>query len=153
MLLCRLQDNPTLGGILAGAHGLEFTQPFHDKRVVELALAIPQELYSGDGKQRYLARTALADLYPAEFQTRLPGNIDRMPDFMGMAKQIEPQILAEIDRLEKSPTLSRYFDFPRMRRMLIQRPRDQRDPEFRVRQVARAFLYARYMEWFTRDNR
>jgi hypothetical protein len=42
--------------ISGAAHGLEFTQPFHDERVVEFGLAIPEALYFKNGKTRYLAR-------------------------------------------------------------------------------------------------
>ncbi len=73
----------------AARHGLELTRPFHDKRVVELALAVPQDLYVKNGRNRYLACAALKDIYPREFQntlaeerrrnSRLPahGEIDR----------------------------------------------------------------------------
>ena len=94
-------------------HGLQFTQPFHDKRVVELALAIPEDLYFRDGRQRYLARTALADLLPTEFQTRSWRNTPLIPDLVKMAKAQEPRLLAEIDRLQAIPRLAAYFDFPR----------------------------------------
>src|SRR5271156_6132749 len=44
--LTRVMDGSSPGRAAKGAiHGLELTRPFHDKRVVELALAIPQELY------------------------------------------------------------------------------------------------------------
>src|SRR6202041_1671918 len=68
--LRRVQNVDTPAGTFSARHGLEFTQPFHDKRVVELALAIPEDLYFRNGRHRYLARTALADVLPAEFQTR-----------------------------------------------------------------------------------
>src|SRR5450755_2653909 len=46
------------GSLQAAACGLEFTQPFRDKRVVELALAIPEDLWIKSGRERYLARQA-----------------------------------------------------------------------------------------------
>jgi asparagine synthase (glutamine-hydrolysing) len=153
--LRRMQDGAAMGGsIAAAAQGLEFTQPFHDKRVVELALAIPEDLYFRDGRSRYLARTALVDLYPPEFRQRLPGNDDLTPDFMAMAKRVEPEILAEIDRMAESGKLSRYFDFQKMRKMLVQQRSSGRNPrlEYRTRQAMLGFLYARYVEWFTRGN-
>ncbi len=63
--LLRQQGYPSSGRALnAAANGLEFTQPFHDKRVVELALAIPEALQMRNGRDRDLARRALADIYP-----------------------------------------------------------------------------------------
>ena len=142
------------GSIPAAAHGLEFTQPFHDKRVVELGLAIPEELYLKNGKTRYLARQALKDLYPQEYQDRPPGNDDSSPDNLVMVKRIEPRMLAEIDRMAEKPYLSRYFDFPRMRKMLTRRKIDQHASghEFDINQAMVAFLAARYIEWFRGEN-
>lgn len=154
-VLNRLQNAPAhAGSISAAANGLEFTQPFHDKRVVELGLAIPEELYVKHGRERHLARTALKDIYPPEFQTRGPGNDDLGPDFLMMAKSIEPQMLAEIGRMEMAGKLSKYFDFPRMRRMLTRRRIDQHASgnELDTRQAMLSFLIARYVEWFRGDN-
>ncbi len=153
--LRRQQNFPMLGrSVAAAAHGLELTHPFHDKRVVELGLAIPEELYVKNGRERYLARVALKDLYPPEYQTRGPGNDDIAPDFLMMAKSVEPQVLAEIDRIEKAGKLSKYFDFPRMRRMLTRRRIEQHASgnEYDTQQAMQGFLMARYIEWFRGDN-
>src|SRR5581483_596571 len=116
------QDSPAIGGSGPAAwHGLELTQPYQDKRVGELALAVPEGHFLKDGEERWLARTALADVYPPEFQERMPGNDDIGPDFLAMAKRVEPRVLAEIDRMEQAGKLGDYFDFPRMRRMLTRR--------------------------------
>jgi len=138
------------GSISSAAHGMEFTQPFHDKRVVELGLAIPEELWMKHGRERHLARTTLKDLLPPAFQTRPPGTEDLQPDFLAMAKRIEPRVLAEIDRMEAAGKLTRMFDFAKMRRMLTRRRLDQHRSgnEFDTRQAMRAFVIARYIEWF-----
>lgn len=62
-------------------------------------LAVPEELLFRNGRNRYLARMALKDVLPLEYQDRRPVDHDDMkPDFLAMAKRIEPQVLAEIDR-------------------------------------------------------
>ena len=71
----------------AALHGLEFTQPFHDKRVIELALAIPDEFHVHNGRQRFLAITALKDVLPPAFQSRGKDNHQVAPD---SADMIEP---------------------------------------------------------------
>jgi asparagine synthase (glutamine-hydrolysing) len=150
-----VQDARAIGtSIPAASHGLEFTQPFHDKRIVEFGLAIPESLYFKNGRTRHLARTALADLLPPEYQDRPPGNDDLGPDFLAMAKRVEPRVLAEIDRLEKFARLKKLFDFARMRAMLTRRTIDQHNSgsEFDTRQAHLAFLHARYIEWFNGDN-
>jgi asparagine synthase (glutamine-hydrolysing) len=138
----------------AMAHGMEFTQPFHDKRVVELGLAIPEEYFLRNGRERHLARRALADLYPPEFQNRPDGNAALQPDFMTMAARLRPALLAEIDRMERAGKLSAYVDFAKMRRMLT-RSRPGRSGAFYespTRHAIRAFVWARYIEWFTGGN-
>ena len=138
----------------ASAHGMEFTEPFHDKRVVELGLAIPEDYCLRDGRERDLARKALKGLYPPEFQTRRDGNDAFQPDFMEMTARLRPALLTEIDRMEQSGRLSAQLDFTKLRRMLNRtlpgRPGTPSEPA--TRQAIRAFIWGRYIEWFTGGN-
>lgn len=152
----KIRGGASTGGAAAAArNGLSLTRPFHDKRVVELALAIPEDLYVKSGRSRYLACTALNDVYPSEFQERSRLNDDQIPDFQAMAKRIEPQILAELQRMEGSPALSRYVDFAKIRRLLAARgPEDHNSGwEQETHTAMRGVMLARYIEWFRRDNR
>lgn len=141
------------GGGAAAVHGLEFTQPFHDKRVVELALAIPDELHVHNGRQRFLAITALEDVLPPAFQNRGKDKHQRAPDAADMIERALPKILAEIDRMETAGNLSGYFDFPRMRKMLQQQPKNahRANPEHYVPGVV-SFQLARFVERFRGYN-
>ena len=155
-VLQRLMAGPAPGmAVEAARHGLELTRPFHDKRVVELALAVPQDLYVKNGRNRYLACTALKDVYPREFQTRWRKNDDEIPDFQRMAKSIEPQLLAEIARMEQSEKLGGYIDFAKIRRLLAARGPDDHNSgwEQETQLALRGYLVARFIEWFRRDNR
>jgi asparagine synthase (glutamine-hydrolysing) len=138
----------------AAAHGMELTLPFHDKRVVELGLAIPEDYFIRNGRERHLARTALKDVYPPEFQTRRDHNDALQPDFMDMAERFTPTILAEIDRMEAAGKVSGYFDLAEMRRMLTRtlpgRPGVR--SQSATRNAIHAFIWARYIEWFTGGN-
>jgi asparagine synthase (glutamine-hydrolysing) len=49
---------------LATSLGVELRTPFDDRRVVELALALPEELRRRDGLTRWVVREALAGLLP-----------------------------------------------------------------------------------------
>ncbi len=143
------------GASMAALHGLELTRPFHDKRVVELALAIPQDLYVKNGRNRYLACAALKDVYPREFQNRWRKNDDQIPDFQCMVKSIEPQLLAEIAQMEESKNLNRYIDFAQIRALLASRDAAQHNSgwEQETQLAAHGFLMARYLSWFWRSNR
>ena len=139
----------------AAGHGLELTRPFHDKRVVELALAIPQELYVRNGRNRYLACAALRDIYPREFQTRWRMNDDEIPDFQRMAKSIEPRLLVDIARMERSDKLAACVDFAKIRHLLAARGPDDHNSgwEQDTQLALHGYMVARYLEWFRRDNR
>jgi asparagine synthase (glutamine-hydrolysing) len=145
----RCHHGPQAWSIPAAHHGLEFTQPFHDKRVVEFGLAIPGEFHVKAGRPRAIPLAALHDLYPPEFQQRMPSREYIGGDFGGMADRIRPYVLGEIDRMEKEGRLSRYFDFKRMRRMVA--ARSERE-SFNSKMGFRAFMYARFVEWFEGRN-
>lgn len=148
-----MQASPAMGSALhAAAHGMEFMQPYHDKRVVELGLAIPPDLYVKDGRNRHLARTTLQDIYPPEFQRRGSENDEWVPDYAEMIERVRPRVLTEIERMQKEGRLSRYYDFDRMRAMLTGRP-GKAPSQQAVWVAVRSFLHASYIEWFQRDNR
>jgi len=140
---------------LAATHRLELTRPFHDKRVVELALAIPEDLYVKNGRSRYLACAALRDIYPREFQSRSRLNDHAAPDFQRIVKSLEPQLLAELSRMEQSRELASYFDFAKIRGLLAARGADDHNSgwEQDTQMAISGFLAARYIEWFHGWNR
>jgi asparagine synthase (glutamine-hydrolysing) len=92
------------------------SRPFHDRRVVELGLAIPEDLHVRCGRDRYLALQALGDIYPPEFRDRDWRNDSVLPDLDGMMKAILPQLHDEIDRMAEDPAIARYIDFPYLKR-------------------------------------
>lgn len=95
-----LVDHPIVpGGDLAASFGMQLSRPFHDQRVVELALAIPPDLLVRNGRNRYLACRALADVYPAAFQTRSRQNDSHIPGHVSKVRAAAPSLAREIDRL------------------------------------------------------
>jgi asparagine synthase (glutamine-hydrolysing) len=134
--------------VLAAAAGLDLTRPFHDKRLVEFAMAIPESLYLRQGRSRYLACRALADLYPSEFQTRGRYNDDRVADLDAVLRRSGAALVAEADRLGADGRLAKYIDFTALRRRLWA------DEPWRPRKAfaLRALLAARYIERFQRGN-
>jgi asparagine synthase (glutamine-hydrolysing) len=134
----------------AAARGLELTRPFHDKRVVEFGLAIPEDLYVKNGLNRYLARRALGDVYPPEFQTRDRQNEGALGD-APILDLASPELLDEADRLAGDEKLSAYFDFAQARRILA-KP-DQVGLTAAEKNTAyRAVLTAKFIEWFGGAN-
>jgi asparagine synthase (glutamine-hydrolysing) len=146
ILRARQAFPPPERAIAAARYGLVHTRPFHDKRVVELALAIPEDLHVRDGFNRALARQALADVYPPEFQSRGWDQTAGAPGFHQSVLVARERLLDEIGRLESKPRLSRYFNFSSMRE-IIELP----DVE-RFGQALNAILLAQYVERFAGDN-
>jgi asparagine synthase (glutamine-hydrolysing) len=131
----------------AAAHGLELTRPFRDRRIVELALAIPDSLHMKNGEIRYLARRALADVYPREFLTRDSSVTPFEPRNSGLTSVL-PEVKAEFARLAENPTLRRYIDFDAIARKLESlKPRT-----LDALMVRRTLALAKFIETTLGDN-
>jgi asparagine synthase (glutamine-hydrolysing) len=141
------------GGGIAAAHGLEFTRPFHDKRVVEFGLAIPEVLYTKQGRNRYLARQALADVYPPEFLTRGPENEAMTPNIPAEVEPIMPMMMAEATRMESNERLMAFLDMDLAKR-LLSLPTTKLDHVARAKQMMayRAVMMGRFIDWFEGRN-
>lgn len=138
---------------LAGSHGLDFSRPFHDRRVVELGLAIPGDLQFRNGLERYLARHVFADILPARLLAKGPGNDPEDPDFLHMAMSSAPAALAEARRLDHNGRLSRYIDFDCLDAMTTTSdPRRPVDKE-RLYRAIRTIALVRFIAWFDPANR
>jgi asparagine synthase (glutamine-hydrolysing) len=130
----------------AAAHGLDLTRPFHDKRVVELGLAIPEDLYIKDGLNRYIARRAVADVYPPEFQNRGRTNEGDLDDVVAILESAGPELVAEAERLATSTKLAGYFDFQRVRSALLPSKAGDSAPDLiRKTSALRVLLFARFV--------
>jgi asparagine synthase (glutamine-hydrolysing) len=130
----------------AAARRLDITRPVLDKRVVEFGRAVPEELYVKDGRERHLARRALAGVYPPEFTTRLTGTETRLPGFDDAFRAALPKLHLEVERLSRSAMLRNYVDFPKLQRGL------DRALVRNGAHTMRAFRVARFIDWFHRAN-
>jgi asparagine synthase (glutamine-hydrolysing) len=138
----------------ASSFGLELTRPLIDKRVVEFGLAIPEDLYVKNGRNRYLARTALADVYPPEFQTRIGPNDPSTPDMWSRIERANGDLLAEAQRLSSNPRITPYIDLQKVRRMLCAPGPQMAPATMRRRRFALyALMLARHIEWLETSNR
>jgi asparagine synthase (glutamine-hydrolysing) len=138
--------------ILASCHGMDYAKPFHDKRVIELGLAIPQELQVRNGYNRHLARKALGDLLPPELLRRVGANDQRMPDFFELAERERPLMLEEIARMRSKPHLARYFNFQAMGELLARSRNGRIAEDPGTYRAIRSLLLARFVEWVDRGN-
>lgn len=137
---------------LAAAQGLEFTRPFHDKRVVELGLAIPEDLQFRAGLERYVARRALSDLLPARLLARGPGNDAEDPDMFRMARANARAALEQTRTLDGDGRLSRYIDFDKLDAMIATAAETSRPDHHRLAVANVTITLARFIAWFDRTN-
>jgi asparagine synthase (glutamine-hydrolysing) len=139
---------------MAAAHGLDFTRPFHDTRIVELALAIPEHLQFREGRERWLARTALADCLPPSLIARQPGNTPERPGQEAMFAQSLPAALAVLERDWVESPAARYVDIGKLRATLAEGKSGRlgwRNPESTFG-ATNAMAVARFVNWFYRGN-
>jgi asparagine synthase (glutamine-hydrolysing) len=104
-------------------HGIQATAPCADRRVIELAFAIPDEQYRKDGMPRSLIRRAMAELLPPEVVTeRRRGQ--QGSDWGVYLTAARAEFAEEMTRLEHSPLAQRCLDIPRLRRIADNWPAD-----------------------------
>jgi asparagine synthase (glutamine-hydrolysing) len=133
------------------AHGLELTMPFHDKRIVEFGLAVPEALYAKGGMDRYLARRALADILPPELLAKpARGNDVLDPDMAAMTATIRGPLLGLADSLAQDARVARDIDIGRVRTALA--GCDAGTPSRDVVMAMRTLLLGRYIQWSEQQN-
>jgi asparagine synthase (glutamine-hydrolysing) len=137
---------------LAASCGLDFTRPFHDKRVVELGLAIPEGLQFKNGLERHLARTALAGVLPPLVLARRDGNDAEEPDMFRMAVAGAPAALSEARALDRGGRLSRYIDFDKLETMIADADERHRPDHHRLAVANFTIAVAHFLAWFDRGN-
>ncbi len=150
--LQRTAIEPPIQSALAASCGMDFTRPFHDKRVVEFGLAIPEALQFKNGLERHLARTALANDLPPSVIARLPGNDSEEPDMFRMTMASTPAALAETRALDRGGRLSRYVDFDKLEGMLAGADETHRPDHHRLYVANYSIAVARFIAWFDRSN-
>lgn len=151
-MLDKIAAAPPIQTTLAGGSGLDFTRPFHDKRVVELALAIPESLHFRGGLERHLARQALADRLPGRLLASGPGNDAEEPDLFRMAAHATPRALSEAKALDRDRRLSRYIDFTKLDALMTDIREDRLADHRRLQVAMRVTALAHFIAWFERDN-
>lgn len=139
---------------MAAAQGLDFTRPFHDIRIVELGHAIPEHLQFRDGRERWLARTTLADCLPASLIARQPGNTPERPGQEAMFAQGLPAALAALEDAGPGSPAEDYVSMAKLRNALAGAGSGRlgwRDP-MATSGLANGLLVARFVNWFSRGN-
>lgn len=138
---------------IAAWQGLLLTRPFHDKRIVEFALALPLRLLFRDGTSRYLARQAFGDVLAAGTLARMRGNDSPNPDLFEMAIEAAPSVIADAQALVDNREVARLFDLKRAIRIIKAGPGEGLGQRMRYIAAIEAVIAARFAAWFDQSNR
>lgn len=139
---------------IATTPNLELTRPFHDKRIVELGLALPDHLLFLDGRERWLARTVFADRLPRALTRRMPGNDREQPDLLAMHIQAVPEMLSALEDVRNDEAVTRYLDVGALASMARDGASEERLSErIRLLFAMRALTTTRFLVWLERGNR
>lgn len=137
---------------IAAWQGTMLTRPFHDKRIVEFALALPPHLLFRNGASRYLARQLFGDRLAPTTLERLRGNDTPYPDAFDMALSVAPRAIADAHALAGSGRGSTFVDLDKAAARL-KAPLGKTLGERRTYLAAiEAVVTARFVAWFERSN-
>jgi asparagine synthase (glutamine-hydrolysing) len=100
-------------GALAG-WGLDVRDPTGDRRLIELCLSIPAEIYLAGGVGRGLARRVLADRLPPLVVDEIRKGFQGADWHEGLLADWD-QLQREVARIAAVPAAARLLDIPRMR--------------------------------------
>lgn len=139
----------------ADFRGIEMRDPHADRRLVELALNVPEYFYRRNGVPRSFARAVFADRLPPEILNERRRGLQGG----GWFRRLEAERAAmaeEVAWMQNSPRISRLLDVPRLRRLMEDWPADEGEAELRLNDYrnafARAIHVARFIRWAEGGN-
>lgn len=150
--LRRTMTMPPAHDSIAAWQGTILTRPFHDKRIVEFALALPHRLKFRDGAERYLARQAFGALLASPILDRLSGNDSPQPDLTEVMVDVAPAALADARALDVDGRLSRYIDIDLAGSVIARKPTEAMAEQTRYMAAVEALAVARFLAWFDQSN-
>ena len=142
-------------GALRAMTGITRSDPFSDRRVVDLALATPGALFLVGGIHRSFARQVFADRLPSA----LLGNTRRGAQNGDWHARLAPHrdmLAAELDRLDRSRLASRLLDLPKLKKVMEAWPKDrdaggQVSPRYRA-MMLRSLHVGQFLRWVEGGN-
>lgn len=136
-------------------NGCDLRDPLGDRRLVEFCLALPDEIWQQNGQPRSFARAVLRDrLPPAVTENQRRGY--QNGDWFHRLTLLRPAFLAELERLEASPSARRMINLPRIRTVAENWPQDAdtamaRDADM-LDIFGRGIHYGRFIRWVEGSN-
>jgi asparagine synthase (glutamine-hydrolysing) len=148
---------------IGARHGLAFAFPLLDRRVVELALSLPSELFLRGGFRRRPFRDAMTDVLPARVRLRHE-KYQPFPSRLLELAEYRSEFLARIREYELNEPVRRVLDLKQLRRLVEDFPspedarksmQNQQNPRATgsIVDAAQAFETANYIEQHSRTDR
>lgn len=132
-------------------YGVDMRTPTADVRLCEFCLALPEEQFLRAGEPRSLIRRAMAGRLPAIVLANQHRGL-QAADWFDRLVDARLQVVAELDRLEKSPLARQVLDLARLRSMLERLPAGAVDDYKTIAVYRTAFerglVVGRFLCWF-----
>ena len=132
--------------------GMEFTRPFHDKRVVELALAMPIDLHFRDGRERWLPRMILKDILPQGLRQSMAANTPFRPDFITLVRDEAPKALQQLRELDHTGRVAQLIDLDAICASLGDIQTENPNAVAAAARAITALKLGRYLAWAKQNN-
>jgi asparagine synthase (glutamine-hydrolysing) len=130
--------------------GYETRDPHADRRLLEFVLSVPEPMYRRGGVLRAFARQVLADPLPPEILHESRRGAQVTDWFQRMQAQRQ-SIAAEIELLDASPLARRLIDLPRLKRLMVEWPKDEHEAQMRISDymlaLARGVHVGQFVRW------
>ncbi|MDR3526198.1 MAG: asparagine synthase-related protein [Rhizomicrobium sp.] len=110
--------------LLGAKHGVAYTHPLLDRRVISFAMSLPAEIFRSEGKRRRVFRDAMADVLPDRVRCRT----DKLAPFpLRMVEFVDhkEELVSRLEACSRDPNVRRLIDLDLLRRQLDEFPNAQ----------------------------
>lgn len=104
-----LATRATFWSVIGAAHGVAFTHPLMDRRVLDFMLSLPINRLAAGGWTRQPFRDAMAGILPDEVRWR-DGKFVPYPDAALRAADAKSHLISQIEQLRRSPAVETFVD-------------------------------------------
>lgn len=133
----------------------DMRDPYADRRLVEFTLGIPEAQYRRGGEDRWLARRVLADRLPMSVTSERRRGL-QCPEWYEVVSARRDDMIAAVERIERSPLASRVVDVPRMKALLDDWPADAEAAKARKQVLGHALqrgvAIGGFLRWYEGGN-
>jgi asparagine synthase (glutamine-hydrolysing) len=143
------------GGAARRHRRFDVRDPYADHRLVEFTLGVPEAQYMRGGEDRWLARRVLADRLPVSVTSERRRGL-QCPEWYEVVSARRDDMIAAVERIERSPLASRVVDVPRMKALLDDWPADAETAKSRKQVLGhalqRGIAIGGFLRWYEGGN-